>query len=215
MYWSAGRPLLRAVNFLRFGGSCHSFYLCCLFHLHTGTFKVTFFHLSPFASLNFLHFLSLRGKNLPGVPSLDLNSGRSYSRPAHYLPSELRCTQNFWSSKTWIRIGSGSVFGPKMLDPDPESMNPDPTVGKWLFICVGRPASPLVGRWQSLTAATMWRTTTTRATRREKAKISTPAWWRGSETRPKVGGKSICKKPWRFCLLSFFFFLLSIVSKLS
>jgi hypothetical protein len=27
----------------------------------------------------------LRGKNLPGVQSRDLNSGLPYSRPAHYL----------------------------------------------------------------------------------------------------------------------------------
>jgi hypothetical protein len=35
--------------------------------------------LSPFSSL-----LSLSGKNLPGVPSRELNSGLPYSRPARY-----------------------------------------------------------------------------------------------------------------------------------
>ncbi len=30
---------------------------------------------------------------------------------------------NFWSSKPWIQTGTG--IQPKMLDPDPESTNPD------------------------------------------------------------------------------------------
>jgi hypothetical protein len=40
---------------------------------------------------------------------------------------------NFCSLKPWIRIGSGSglVFIPKMLDPDPDEMNADPQ--PWCF----------------------------------------------------------------------------------
>ncbi len=30
---------------------------------------------------------------------------------------------NFWSSKSWIRIRNRIGIQPKMLDPDPESMN--------------------------------------------------------------------------------------------
>ncbi len=43
-------------------------------------------HSYPFAEASLLFFIacSFRGKNLPGVPSRDLNSGLPYSRPAHY-----------------------------------------------------------------------------------------------------------------------------------
>jgi hypothetical protein len=68
----------------RFGGSCHSFYLFCLFH----TFIITviqYIHSYAFAEAYFLSLpYSLRGKNLPVVPSRHLNSGLPYRRPAHY-----------------------------------------------------------------------------------------------------------------------------------
>jgi hypothetical protein len=87
----------------RFGRRCHSFYLFCLIQSHT--FITTFVlhshyirrDLSPFIAL------SLSGKNLPGVPSREFNSGLPYSRPSRYQlsyaapyrvtlrPTELHC----------------------------------------------------------------------------------------------------------------------------
>jgi hypothetical protein len=49
-------------------------------HIHT---MIQYIRPSPFASISSLHLCSV-GKNLPGVPSRDLNSGLPYSRPAHY-----------------------------------------------------------------------------------------------------------------------------------
>jgi hypothetical protein len=77
----------------RFGGSCHSFYLFCLFHKFIITFYInTFFHIHSPRPLSFSSLLvTLRGKNLPGVPSRDLNSGLRLQQ-ASALPTEPRCT---------------------------------------------------------------------------------------------------------------------------
>jgi hypothetical protein len=61
-----------------------------LIHLQSHLYN-TFIHLhSPGPLSIFFIALLLRWKNLPGVPSRDLNSGLPYIRPAHY-PTELRC----------------------------------------------------------------------------------------------------------------------------
>ncbi len=49
-------------------------------------------------SFSTLH-VSLRGKNLPGVPSRDLNSGLPYSRPAHYQLSHAATLANIYPSQ--------------------------------------------------------------------------------------------------------------------
>jgi hypothetical protein len=53
-------------------------------------------------------------------------------RKLPFLIFEQEIFFQFWSSKPWIRIRIG--IQPKMLDPDPESMNPDPDPKHWLKI---------------------------------------------------------------------------------
>jgi hypothetical protein len=87
VYIAISAGILEQSFFLKFGGSCHSFFIYFVFfsyihnHMHT-----VYIHSYPFAEaslLFFIAFVSLRGKNFPGVPSRDLNSGLPNSRPAH------------------------------------------------------------------------------------------------------------------------------------
>ncbi len=69
----------------------------------------SFTHNIRWGSSLYLHSCRLSGRNLPGVPSRDSNSGLPYSKPAHYQlscaaiywaalhPTELRCTDFYVS----------------------------------------------------------------------------------------------------------------------
>ncbi len=63
--------------FLRFGGSCHFVLFILSFSVQT---FIQFIHPVAGVSLHFLRCSLLSGKNLPGVPSRDLNSGLPYKQ---------------------------------------------------------------------------------------------------------------------------------------
>jgi hypothetical protein len=72
--------------FSGFLAACHSF--CMFIFLFTiRTFIQTFIHYIRRGPSPYLHSCGLSGRNLPGVPSRDLNSGQAYSKPAHCLLS--------------------------------------------------------------------------------------------------------------------------------
>ncbi len=47
----------------------------------------------------YLNSCRLSGRNLPGVPSRDSNSGLPYSKPAHY---QLSCAATYWAALHWL-----------------------------------------------------------------------------------------------------------------
>ncbi len=122
--------------FQRFGGKCHSFYFFLSVsyihnHINTAHSLISIRRgLSPFSSL----LVSLRGKNLPGVPSRDLNSGLHYSRPAHY---QLNQQYTFY------------IYGiPKEdIKEQPTSRNLSAT-GTWVLQCT----CPVAASWKYFSA---------------------------------------------------------------